>query len=42
MVFNYKFNIDLKNITFGHFKKIRVLDFGCGTGTWDENQIKRA
>ena len=42
MIFDYKFNIDLKKILrLIVSKKIRVLDFGCGTGTWDENQIKK-
>ena len=42
MIFNYKFNIDLKKISsLVISKKIKVLDFGCGTGTWDENQIKK-
>ena len=42
MIFDYKFNIDLKKILrLVVSKKIRVLDFGCGTGTWDENQIKK-
>jgi 2-polyprenyl-3-methyl-5-hydroxy-6-metoxy-1,4-benzoquinol methylase len=42
MIFNYKFNIDLKRISsLVVSKKIRVLDFGCGTGSWDENQIKK-
>ena len=42
MIFDYKFNIDLKKISrLVVSKKVKVLDFGCGTGTWDENQIKK-
>ena len=42
MIFDYKFNIDLKKISrLVVSKKVKVLDFGSGTGTWDENQIKK-
>ena len=37
MIFNYKFNIDLKKISSHvNSKKIKVLDFGCGNGIWNE------
>ena len=42
MIFNYKFNIDLKKISSHvNSKKIKVLDFGCGNGIWNEDQIKK-
>ena len=40
MIFNYKFNIDLKKISsLTNFRKMKVLDFGCGTGVWDNDQV---
>ena len=40
MIFNYKFNIDLKKISsLANFGKMKVLDFGCGTGIWDNDQV---
>ena len=44
MIFNYSYNLidtkDIINIKKKYLKKINVLDFGCGVGSWNSNNIK--
>ena len=41
MIFNYNSIIDIKKIKrLTKIKKLKILDFGCGTGVWSEEDIK--
>ena len=45
-LFQYKYNlVDFKDIIKikkkSKIKKINLLDFGCGSGSWDEKKIKK-
>jgi SAM-dependent methyltransferase len=44
MIFNYSYNLidtkDIVNIKKKYLKKINVLDFGCGAGSWNSNNLK--
>ena len=45
-LFQYQFNlVDFKDILkikkISKIKKINLLDFGCGSGSWDEKKINK-
>ena len=41
MIFKYNFIFDTKLIqNFIKNKELEILDFGCGTGIWPQNDLK--
>jgi len=41
MIFQYEYKFNLSNIlSLGKFKKLNILDFGCGIGNWKTSDIK--
>ena len=40
MIFKYNSNVDIKKIqNFTKIKKFEILDFGCGTGIWNQRNL---
>ena len=41
MIFQYKYELKLSQLLkFINFKKLNILDFGCGIGNWSAKDIK--
>ena len=41
MIFKYNSVLDIKQIqNLIRIKNLKILDFGCGTGAWSQNNLK--
>ena len=41
MIFKYNYIFDITLIqSFTKIRKLKILDFGCGTGVWSQNNLK--
>ena len=41
MIFKYNYSFNIKLIqSFTKMEQLKILDFGCGTGVWSQNDLK--
>ena len=43
MIFKYNFTFDIQSIeSLIKTRNLKILDYGCGTGTWSKNSLAKS